>query len=312
METAKYLFSFLIFPGFLFTAVIGLCSVWVDRKVTARIQWRTGPPFLQPLYDFFKLLGKETLLPKSGSPIVFLAAPIFSLVAVVLVSTILWQGIIREQSFIGDLIVVVYLLIIPSLAFMIGGMASGNPLATVGASREMKLIIAYELPFLICLAAVILKSGASIQLTEIASNPAVVSISGALAAIVVLLCIHAKLGFTPFDIAEAETEIMGGIFIEYSGIPLALIKLTQAMMLFTLPIFLITVFLGGMNFEGLNILWSILKYVLVLVLIIVIKNTNPRVRVDQALKFFWHYLVPVSVAAFILALLGMIYGIAWL
>jgi NADH-quinone oxidoreductase subunit H len=176
----------------------------------------------------------------------------------------------------------------------------------------MKLIIAYELPFLICLATAILKSGASIQLAVIASSPVIASISGALASIVVLLCIHAKLGFTPFDVAEAETEIMEGIFIEYSGIPLALIKLTQAMMLFTLPIFLITVFLGGMNFSGWGILWSILKYVLVLVLIIVIKNTNPRVRVDQALKFFWLYLVPVSIVAFLLALLGMIYGIAWL
>ncbi|MDA3940146.1 MAG: NADH-quinone oxidoreductase subunit H [Spirochaetia bacterium] len=312
METAKYLFLFIIFPGFLFTALVGFFSVWVDRKVTARVQWRVGPPFLQPLYDFFKLLGKETLLPKKGSPLVFLAAPIFSLMAIVLVSTILWVGIFWKQSFIGDLIVVVYLLIIPSLSFMIGAMASGNPLATVGASREMKLIIAYELPFLICLATAILKSGASIQLAVIASSPVIASISGALASIVVLLCIHAKLGFTPFDVAEAETEIMEGIFIEYSGIPLALIKLTQAMMLFTLPIFLITVFLGGMNFSGWGILWSILKYVLVLVLIIVIKNTNPRVRVDQALKFFWLYLVPVSIVAFLLALLGMIYGIAWL
>jgi len=312
VEITRYIFAFLIFPGMLFTVLVGLFSTWVDRKVTARVQWRVGPPLMQPLYDFVKLLGKETLIPAGGNRAVFLAAPIFGLVAAILVSTILWLANLWGTSFIGDLIVVVYLLVIPSLALMIGSMASGNPLATTGASREMKLILAYELPFLICLATVILKSGMSIKLVEIAKIPGIRSISGALAAVIALLCIQAKLGFVPFDVAEAETEIMGGPYIEYSGVPLAVFKLTQAAMLFTLPVFLITIFLGGLNFSGWGILWTVLKYLAILVVIIVIKNTNPRVRIDQAVKFFWFYLTPVAVAAFVLAVLGQIYGIAWL
>jgi NADH-quinone oxidoreductase subunit H len=259
-----------------------------------------------------KLLGKETFVPSTANRFVFLAAPFAGLISITLVSTILWLADAFSISFVGDLIVIVYLLIIPSLSLMIGGMASGNPLAATGASREMKLILAYELPFIVCLATVILKSDMSIRLAELSSSTPIASISGALAAVVTLLCVQAKLGFVPFDMAEAETEIMGGPYIEYSGVTLAVFKLTQAMMLFTLPVFLITVFLGGLNFSGLGILWTVLKYVAILVLIIVIKNTNPRVRIDQAMKFFWRYLAPVAVVAFALSAIGIVAGIPWL
>ena len=312
MDIAKYILYFLVFPGFLFTVVVGMFSTWVDRKVTARVQWRVGPPLMQPLYDFVKLMGKETLVPSSGNRIVFLSAPIAGLVSVTLVSTILWLANVFAVSFVGDLIVVVYLLVVPSLALMIGGMASGNPLASTGASREMKLILAYELPFIICLATVILKSNMSIRLVEISGVSVFSSISGIVSALIVLLCIQAKLGFVPFDVAEAETEIMSGPYIEYSGVPLAVFKLTQAMLLFTLPVFMITTFLGGLNFRGWGILWSIVKYVIILVLIVVIKNTNPRVRIDHAVKFFWRYLTPIAIIAFVLSVLGHMYGISWL
>ena len=314
MDVARYLFAFLVFPGFVFTGTVGMLSSWVDRKVTARVQWRVGPPLLQPLYDFVKLLGKETLIPSTASRTVFLAAPLAGLAAVILVSTVLWLANLAGLSFVGDLIVVVYLLVVPSLALMIGGMASGNPLAGIGASREMKLILSYELPFLVCLATVILKNDFGLRLAALAgaTPPAAGSISGAVTAVIALLCVQAKLGFTPFDVAEAETEIMSGPYVEYSGVSLGVFKLTQAMMLFTLPVFLITVFLGGIHLSGWGILWAVLKYVAVLVLIIVIKNTNPRLRIDQAVSFFWLYLTPAAAGAFVLAALGRFLGIPWL
>jgi NADH-quinone oxidoreductase subunit H len=312
VEIAKHILYFLVFPGFLFTVTVGLVSTWVDRKVTARVQWRVGPPFLQPFYDFVKLLGKETLVPSTANKLVFLTAPFAGLISVTLVSMILWLADGFGISFVGDLIVVVYLLIIPSLALMIGGMASGNPLASTGASREMKLILAYELPFILCLATVIIKSDASLKIASLSGATPIASISGAIAAVIALLCVQAKLGFIPFDVAEAETEIMSGPYIEYSGPALGVFKLTQAMLLFTLPVFLITLFLGGLNFVGLNILWTILKYVAILVLIIVIKNTNPRVRIDQAVRFFWLYLAPLAIVAFVLSIVGNVVDIPWL
>jgi NADH-quinone oxidoreductase subunit H len=166
---------------------------------------------------------------------------------------------------------------------------------------------------------VILKNGYSLRLAELAAAGSAAgtvapigSISGALSAVIALLCVQAKLGFTPFDLAEAETEIMSGPYIEYSGVSLGVFKLTQAMMLFTLPVFLITVFLGGIHLSGWGILWAILKFVAILVLIVVIKNTNPRVRIDQAVSFFWVYLTPVAVGAFVLAAVGRLLGIPWL
>ena len=309
---ARMVFAFLIFPGFVFSSILGLFSTWVDRKVTARVQWRVGPPLLQPFYDFLKLMGKETLLPASGNRVVFLAAPVVSLAAVTLVSMILWLANLTVSTFLGDLIVVVYLLLIPSLSLILGGMASGNPLATTGASREMKLILAYELPFLICLAVVIMKSGLGITLESVARSPSIASVSGALAAVISLLCVQAKLGFTPFDVAEAETEIMSGPYIEYSGAPLALFKLSQAILLFELPVFLITVFLGGIHLAGWGILWFVLEYVAILALIVVIKNTNPRIRIDQAVRFFWRYLTPIAIVSFLLAAIGQALGLEWL
>ncbi len=307
-----YVAAFLVFPGFLFTVTVGLLSTWVDRKVTARVQWRVGPPLLQPVYDFVKLLGKETLVPTTASRAVFLVAPIVGLTSVTLVSTILWLSNLWRVSFVGDLIVAVYLLVMPSVAVMTGGLASGNPLAAAGVSREMKLILAYELPFLLSLAVVMLKSDGILRLAEIASVPAAASVSGAAAAVVALLCVQAKLGFTPFDVSEAETELMGGPYVEYSGVALAVFKLTQAMMLFTLPVFLITAFLGGIRLSGWGIAWAVVKYLAILVLLIVIKNTNPRVRIDQALRFFWFVLTPVAIAALGLAMVGRSLGLSWL
>ncbi|RKX79161.1 MAG: hypothetical protein DRP87_04145 [Spirochaetes bacterium] len=312
LDAGKYIFYFLVFPGFIFTLAVGLISVWIDRKVTARVQWRVGPPPGQPLYDILKLLGKETIVPKNSNKTLFLSAPLVGLGSVTIVSVILWLASVYKISFVGDLFVVVYLLMLPSLSLMIGGMASGNPMAATGANREMKLILAYELPFLLCLAIVIIKSGISINMVDLAGNHVMGSISGVLAFLISLLCIQAKLGFTPFDIAEAETEIMEGPYIEYSGVPLALFKITQAMLLFTLPVYLISVFLGGLNFRGLGILWTVLKYVAILVVIIVIKNTNPRLRIDQALKFFWRFLTPAGIVALVLAIIGHISGIDWL
>jgi NADH-quinone oxidoreductase subunit H len=307
----KAVFYFVIFPGFLFTAIIGLLASWIDRKVTARVQWRVGPPWWQNFADFIKLLGKETIVPKGGSRTTFLLAPIFGLAAVTIVSTLLWLNMINPAStFIGDLIVVLYLLTIPSISVIIGGFASKNPLASLGASREMKLILSYELPFLLICLVPVIQAGGTIRLGEILThqiNNGVIfsSLSGFLAFIVAVLCMQAKLTLVPFDSPEAEQEIMAGPYIEYSGPTLAVFKLTRQMMLFVVPMFLVVLFLGGITFSGWHILWGILKYVILLVIIVLIRNTNPRVRIDQAVKFFWGPVTLMAIVAVLLALFGI-------
>jgi len=308
---AKTLFYFIVFPGFLFTTLVGLLVSWIDRKVTARVQWRVGPPILQPVYDFVKLLGKEIIVPQGGSRLTFLLSPLFGLAAVTVVSTLLWLVMISpEKTFIGDLIVVIYLLVIPSISIILGGFASGNPLASLGASREMKMILAYELPFILAIFTPVIQAHGIIRLGDLlqyqwANSIFINSWSGFIAFVVAIICMQAKLALVPFDIPEAETEIMAGPYIEYSGAPLALHKLTRWMMLFVVPMFLVIMFMGGIVFSGWHILWGILKYVLLLVIIILMRNTNPRLRIDQAIRFFWGPMTILAIIGVILAFLGI-------
>ncbi len=307
----KILFYYVIFPGFLFTAAVGMLASWIDRKVTARIHWRVGPPLLQPLYDFIKLLSKEIIIPKGAARWTFLLSPVFGMAAIVLVSTMLWLAMLEpDNAFSGDLIVILYLLVIPSIAVIVGGFASKNPLASLGASREMKLIMAYELPFILAVFTPVIKADYAIRMGELLSfqlDNGIIFLrypSCIIAFIVAIMCMQAKLTLVPFDAPEAETEIMAGAYIEYSGAPLGIYKLTRMMMLFTVPMFLVITFMGGIIFEGWHILWGILKYVALLVIIILIRNTSPRVRIDQAVKFFWKYMTVLAIVGVCLAFLG--------
>jgi NADH-quinone oxidoreductase subunit H len=309
-QALQNLFWILIFPGFVFTMVLGLVATWIVRKVSALVQWRVGPPFFQPFYDIVKLMGKEVLIPEAAQRVVFQVAPVVGMAGALLLSTMLLRITIDpSRLFVGDIIVAVYLMVLPSLALILGSSASASPHASLGTSREMKLVMGYELSLVLALIVVLIKSGGQLSLAAIAGQTPVLSISGLLAFLVALFSVQAKLGFVPFDVAEAETELGSGVLMEYSGVLLAVWKLVQAMLLVALPLFLVTVFLGGFTAS----VWAgIGKYVLVLVLLILIKNTNPRVRIDQAMKFFWSYCGLVMAIAIILAVLGNYYGLNWL
>ena len=303
----KLLFNFLIFPGFLFTAIAGMLASWIDRKVTARVQWRVGPPWYQSFADFVKLLGKEIIVPRN-SRAMFLLAPLLGLASVTLIATFLGVTLLNpgNKTFIGDIIVVLYLLTIPAIVVIIGASSSANPLASVGASREMKLVLSYELPFVLAILVAIIKCGGAIKLGEIITyqiNGGSVwySYSGILAFLVAILCMQAKLGFVPFDAAEAEQEIMAGAYIEYSGAPLAVFKLVRQMLMVVVPFFLIALFWA----HTYTLLTIIIKYVVLLVIIVLLKNTNPRVRIDQATRFFWGPVTIVALISVVLALLGL-------
>lgn len=307
MISLKYLFLFLVFPGLVFSGSMGLLIGWVDRKITARLQWRKGPPWYQNFMDIMKLFLKETLIPEGASRVMFFIMPLIAMAGAALFSTILLViNKTPSSGFIGDLIVIVYLLMIPPIALMLGGFASGNPLASLGGSREMKLMLSYELPFLLSLTVPIMKCGYVISIGKIItfqqSGAAVItSASGVISFIVMLFCIQAKLGFVPFDMPEAETEITSGPYIEYSGRMLAVFKITKAILHFALPVLLITLYFGGIHFTPEGFLRNIFEYVVILVIMIVIKNTNPRVRIDQAVRFFWRLPVLLAIIAVILA-----------
>lgn len=308
-----YLFMFFIFPGFLFSSFAGLVVCWIDRKLTARIQWRVGPPWYQNFIDIAKLIFcKETVIPEGVSRIFFLAMPVLGAASATLVSMIV-LGVVAHPAvgFVGDLIVIVYLLLIPPIALMLGAFASGNTLASLGASREMKMVLAYELPFITALVVPVIKAGYAIRLGMIIlyqeqNGLIIASLSGALSFIVALLAIQAKLGLTPFDIPEAETEIISGPYIEYSGKPLAIFKLTKAVLSFMLPVLLMALYLGGvqMTSPG-SCATAAAQYLGIVVMTVLIKNTNPRVRIDHAMKFFWGPVTALAAVSLVLALIGL-------
>jgi NADH-quinone oxidoreductase subunit H len=308
---AVNIFYFLVFPGLLFASVVGAFLSWFDRKLTARVQFRVGPPLLQPYYDFFKLLlVKETILPKQGSPLVFLLAPVFAVFGATMAGVFILLPLLNiTTGFRGDILVIFYLLTIPSISYILGALASGNPLAAIGGSREMKLIISYEMTFLLFIAGIIMKNNQHFDLysviqTQQAGSPFIGSLSGVLLFITGIFCIQAKLALVPFDMPEAEAEITEGIFIEYSGSSYALIKLTKYIMFFILPAFLIALLMNGFQFVGINILWAVLKVLMVVLVITLIRNTSPRVKIKQAIKFFTVWMNLLAVIALVLIAFG--------
>jgi len=231
----KYLFYLLVFPGFLFASVFGLIVGWIERKVSARVQFRVGPPFFQNFYDVFKLWGKEIILIRSTPYFIFVIAPIIAFATVVMTSTIVGVAFFYRVGIGGDLIFIVYLMVIYSVALILGASSTGNVYCSIGAGREMKMLIADELAFILVIFVPIIRAGYKIDLTQIlayqSDNGMIVgTASGIIAFIVGILCLQAKMGMVPFDIAEAETEIVGGPLMEYSGPLLAFWKLAHYMM----------------------------------------------------------------------------------
>ena len=305
------------------TLLLGMMLRWVDRKVTALVQWRVGPPWYQSFADVIKLMGKENMMPNTARGTGFGLAPVVALTGCAVAAVILWSALIWPKGFLGDLIVVIYFLMIPALMTILGASSSGNPHAAVGAGREMKLLLSYELPLLLAILVAVAQTAAASGtgwtfkldaiLTGQVDRPVVWSLSGLLAMIVAILCIQAKLGQVPFDLAEAECEIMSGVYVEYSGPNLAMFLMSRMMLLALMPLFVIIVFWGGLYTGA---WWGFLtfagKYVLLVALVTLIRNTNPRLRIDQTVRFFWFVLTPTAILAVVLALVGIAKGVSWL
>lgn len=322
MGILKYLFHILFFPGFLFCFAAGLLLTGIDRKLVARMQRRTGPPVLQPFYDLLKLMGKETIIPSASARLTFLGAPVLGLVALITVSLFIPVPGLHIFGGVADLIVVLYLLTIPSVALIIGGSASGSPFSAVGISREMVAIISYELPLVISILAVGKKVGgdvltfslANIMDFQAAKGPMILNLSLIPAAIAMLFVIPCKVGSHPFDVAEAEVEICEGPLVEYSGAPLGIFKLNHAIKVFVVTSLFVTIFLSGKGLFlsgtsalviGVNALIQfMLTVVVVAISISFLRAISARLRVEQVFKFYWTYPTALAILSFILVWLG--------
>lgn len=293
------LFAILVFPGFIFLSVFGLFAQFVDRKAHARLQNRVGPPWFQPLADLIKLLGKENLIPKEANSRMFRFAPLFALSAAVaaFIYVPLWKPL-ALFSFDGDIIVVLYLLTIPTLSFFIGGWYSTSLYARIGSVRAIMQLFAYEVPlFMGILSAALLSN--SWSLSEIAlfysKSPWLIlfNLTGFAVCLIALL---GKLEKAPFDIPEAETEIVAGSFTEYSGRWFAFLRMTLDVEMVVGASLLAAVFLPfwlTLN-PVLGFVVFIAKVLGIVLILSLLRTIFARMRIDQMISFCWKYLVPLA------------------
>ncbi|MDD2716731.1 MAG: NADH-quinone oxidoreductase subunit H [Candidatus Wallbacteria bacterium] len=297
----------LIFPGFIFLLVFGMTAEYVDRIMYARLQNRKGPPWFQPWADFLKLLAKEDLVPDCADEEAFRLMPILALASVITASIYIpiW-GSQALFSFSGDLIVILYLLTIPTFTFFLGGWYSRSIYSLVGAVRTLTQLFGYEIPlFMAILAAAMLADDWSLSKVVLfyGTHPLFVlfNLPGF---VVALVCLLGKLEKTPFDIPDAETEIVAGPFTEYSGRCLAFFRMALDIELVVGAMLLSAVFLPfGMNLgAGIGFVLYILKSLLIICLLAVARTVVARLRIDQMISFCWTYLAPVAFLQIVLNL----------
>jgi len=302
LELAKIV----IFPGFIFLLAYSLFAQWLDRKLYARMQNRVGPPFIQPLADILKLFSKETIIPTSVDAFLFRVLPYFAFAGVV--TSFLFVPVYSSSpvtSYPGDLVVVAYLLTIPTLVLSLAGWVSCNAYSVIGGIRCLSQLFAYEVPFFIALLtpAMLLETWNISEISKqlppfLAANPVYIIPVG-VAFVVGIISLQGKLERKPFDIPDAETEIVAGPFTEYSGRLFGIFRLTLDMEMIVGVSLITAIFLGGaMPFFGIpGIVMFFVKTLFVLFILAYIKTAVGRIRIDHMVSFGWTTLAPVSISA---------------
>jgi NADH-quinone oxidoreductase subunit H len=293
-------FSILIFPGFLFLAILSFFAEYYDRKLHARLQNRLGPPWFQAFADFIKLAAKEEIIPEKANRAMFRTAPVVALAATVTAFLYIpFMGTPAPYAFDGDVIVVLYLLTIPTLAIFIGGWYSTSLFARIGALRALTQLFAYEIPLFIGTLSSALLAG-SWSLSRIAAfynaHP-LMWLFNVLGFCVSLVALLGKLERVPFDAPEAETEIVAGSFTEYSGRPLALFRLTLNIEIVVGASLMAALFLpaGAGLAAPLRALIYLVELLFVIGLISLLRTLFARLRVDQMVAFCWRIVVPLGI-----------------
>jgi len=305
-----------------FAMVLDILLVWVERKVVARFQDRIGPnrigPFglIQPFADIIKLIIKEDITPAGADKLLFNLGPVLAIASVI----ILWAILPLSSKIFGvDLNVAVLYLVaagaLGTLSIIVGGWASNNKYALLGAFRMVANMISYEIPMVVVLLIpTILADSMSVQKITQAQSGMWFAILSPLALIIFLISAIAELGRSPFDLNEAESEIVAGFHIEYSGMKFGLFYAGELLHAFTFGGFMAVLFFGGYGgFFGLEKIgffsWLNNPFVQAVVflakamfgywVIMWIKYSMPRIRIDHMLTFNWKFLTPLALVVLV-------------
>ncbi|MBG0770252.1 MAG: NADH-quinone oxidoreductase subunit H [Anaerolineaceae bacterium] len=292
------LFYLLIFPGLGFQVTCGLGFEWVDRKLLARFQRRVGPRWYQPLADLIKLFSKEDLLPTGASDRIATILPLVSLAAVLTAGLYIPMAGFTPFSFEGDLIVILFLMSVPTLAYYLAGMASVGIYSILGGARSLLQYFSYEVPLLLALSGPAILSGswsvADIMASQAELGPFILYQPVGFGLAVVGLI--GKLKRDPLDIPKAKSEVVAGSLTEFTGIKLALWHLVMDVQAVVGIFLLINLYFGipAVASPWLAVLIFVGEALLMTFVLSAASAVFARLRIDQLAGLGWRILVPLG------------------
>lgn len=321
-EPTKSLFLMTTFPGFTFAALFStIIMIWVERKLVAKVQLRVGPQYagrfegvLQNFADLFKLLFKELVIPDQVDKAIFLSVPL----ALMFISGALLSLVpVGPTTFIADppigAIFVFAIISFNPLVVMLAGWSSNSKYSLLGSLRALHQMVAYEIPMLISVVGVIVLAG-SLDMVKIVDAQGSIwfIVLQPLGAIAFYICLLAELERVPFDLPEADTELVAGWMTEYGGMTFGVFQLATYIKFYALAGVFTTFFLGGWYGPGpvqAAPVWFIVKTFIVMLTMMLVRAVLPRVRIDVLLQGGWTKLMVMSFASLLMALLVLALGL---
>lgn len=303
----------------MFTAlsVVVLSMVWLERKALGRLQRRLGPTrtgpmgLMQPIADAVKLILKEDIIPDSADKAIFWAAPVI----VVMSAFMIWvtipgaEGLVLRNLDLG-LFYITAFAVIGILGLVLAGWGSANKYGVLGGLRSAAQLISYEIPVIMVVVAVaMLAQSLDLQVIVAQQNPVPYALILPLGMVVFFIAGLAEVGRTPFDIYHAESEVVGGPFVEYSGAHWSVFFLAEYINTFAIAALVTLLFLGGWAGPLLpGVVWFLIKVYAVILVVFWIRGTFPRLRIDQLMAFAWKAMVPLSFYSIVITALYLFYG----
>ena len=306
---------------FILAFVMGF--IYIERRGMGRMQSRLGPnrtgPFglFQPVADAVKVLLKEDIIPNNADKIVYWLGPIVAFFPVMLIFAVVPFG---DRAMLADLnIGILYVVAVSSISTVgvfMAGWSSSNKFSLLGAMRNVAAVVSYEIPLVLALAGVVLVTGSlSMNQIVLAQNIPFILVQP-LGFLIVFLAGCAEINRSPFDLMEADSEIVAGIHTEYSGMKFAMFYLVEYAEALALSCIITTLYLSGWKGPGLlPWLWFVIKVIAVFFFIVWVRTTMPRVRIDQLMALAWKFLLPLAlINLFITAIeiLTLPTGLTWL
>jgi NADH-quinone oxidoreductase subunit H len=321
LSSTSVLFKSGFFPGLTFASVLSSFVIWYERKLLAKMQYRTGPMYagrlegwLQSFADLFKLMFKDIVIPAKADALFFISVP-FAMMA--LAGALLATIPVGPANYISDspysLLIALAIISFFPIVTLLAGWASNNKFSFIGGIRALYQMISYEIPMILSLLGVVILSHGSLNLIDVVNSQTRIwfIIPMIIGAIVFYITALAEVERVPFDIPEADSELVAGWLTEYTSMSFGVINLAIYIKLYAFSALFTVVFLGGWAGPAPipGVLWFMIKTVIMLTIFIIPRGFNGRIRLDQLIGFGWVWLVALAFVNIFIAFALRAFGI---